>query len=64
MTTSRDKVAHNIAMRFKDAENKFSGDLGECWQEFVDEYRQVTNDYALTEEQKLHYIHNILSKDA
>lgn len=61
---SQDKLAHNIAMRFKDGENKFGGDIGECWQEFADEYRQVANDYGLTEEQKFQYLHNILKKDA
>lgn len=29
--TTPDKLAQNIAMRFKDSESKFSGDIGECW---------------------------------
>lgn len=62
--TTPNRVAHNIAMRFKDTESKFSGDIGECWQEYVDEYRQVRADYNLTPAQKLQFIHNILSKDA
>ena len=44
-STSAEKVAHNMAMRLKDRDKKFSGDVGECWQEYVDEYRQVSRDY-------------------
>lgn len=42
-----DKIAQNVAMRFKVTFSKFCGDIGECWQEFVDEYRQVSRDYRL-----------------
>lgn len=28
---AEERVAHNVAMRLKDADKKFSGDLGECW---------------------------------
>lgn len=35
--SSPDKRAHNIGMRLKDRDKKFSGSIGECWQEFVDE---------------------------
>ena len=34
---STERVAHNVAMRLKDSEKKFSVDLGENWMEFVDE---------------------------
>lgn len=61
---STDRVAHNVAMRLKDKEKKFNGDLGECWHEFVDEYEQMSIDYNLTGPQKLQYLHNIVTKDA
>ena len=43
---------------------KFHGNVGECWQEYVDEYRRVARDYGLTQHQKLDYLHNLLSGDA
>lgn len=61
---SADRVAHNVAMRLKDSEKKFSGDLGQCWIEYVDEYQQISRDYNLSASQKLQYLHNILCKDA
>lgn len=33
---SEDKTAHNIAMRLKKFESKFSGDLSKCWQDYQD----------------------------
>lgn len=51
-------------MRLKQRENKFSGDLGEAWMEFVDEYLQISRDYSLTPVQKLQYLHNLLRGDA
>lgn len=62
--SSEERVAHNVAMRLRDNDKKFSGDIGECWMEFVDEYQQIARDYKLTATQKLQYLHNILSKDA
>lgn len=47
------RLAHDIAMRLKDADKKFSGDLGECWMDFVDEYSQVALDYGLNAQHKL-----------
>ena len=38
------KLAHNVAMRFKNREDKFSGDIGEAWNEYVLEYQQVCRD--------------------
>lgn len=61
---SPEKTAHNVAMRLKDQDKKFTGELGECWSEFVDHYVQVCNDYSLTQNQRLLLMHNILSKDA
>lgn len=34
------KIAHQMSMRFKDKATKFSGELGECWMDFVAEYQQ------------------------
>lgn len=61
---SEERVAHNVAIRLKDADKKFSGDLGECWMDFLDEYQQISRDYKLNPAQKLQYLYNILSKDA
>lgn len=57
---SEDRVAHNVEMRQKDNDKKFSGDIGECWMEYFDEYQQIARDYKLTAIQKLQYLHNIL----
>lgn len=51
-------------MRLKDADKEFSGDIGECWSEFVDQYTQFSNDYHLTPQQRLLYLHIIRGKDA
>lgn len=61
---SAEKIAHNVAMRLKDASSNLSGELGECWDEFVDNYNMLAKDYSLTLEQKLQYLHNLLCKDS
>lgn len=48
-----DGVAHKIAMRFKDLGSKFSSDIGECLQEYVDKYGQVASHYGLNDKQRL-----------
>ena len=53
-----------MAMRLKESEKKFCSDFGECWQEYVDQYRQVLRDYNLKPAQKLRYLHNLLRGDA
>lgn len=63
-TIAQEKMAHNVAMRLKDTDKKFSGDLGECWHEFVDDYQQISRDYNLSATQKFQYLHNILRRDA
>ena len=60
-TPSMDKIAQNVAMRFKDSGMKFHGNEGECWQEYVDEYRPVARDYGLKQRQKFDYLHNLFS---
>lgn len=52
-SSAPDRVAHNVAMRLKERDKKFSGPLGESWMEYVDEYLQVCRDYALSPTQKL-----------
>lgn len=51
-------------MRFKNQSSKFHGNIGECWQEFVDEYCQVAQDHNLTNVYKLDYLHNLVYGDA
>ena len=63
-TGNDEQVAHRIAMRFKDESCKFSGDIGQCWNEYVSEYQQVARDYKLTETHKKQFLHNLLKGDA
>ena len=61
---SIDRLANNVAMRFEDTSLKFHVNIGECWQEYVDEYQQVARDHKLSQQQKLDYLHNLLFGDA
>ena len=63
-SSAMDKIAHNVAMRLKERDRKFSGGLGESWVEFVDEYLQICRDYSLSPTQKFQYMHNLLAGDA
>lgn len=40
-SASLNNIAHNVAMRLKDKEKKFTVSLEESWMEFVDEYLQI-----------------------
>ena len=51
-----------VAMRFRS--DKFTGDIGELWNEYVQEYQQVVRDYGLGKQEKLQYLHNIMGGDA
>lgn len=64
LASTRDRTAHNIPKRFRDASSKFSGSLGEAWTECVTEHQQVARDYDLSQNQRFQYMHNILSGDA
>lgn len=44
--------------------SKVSGELRECWAEFNDSYNKLALDYSLNQEQKRHYLHNLLREDA
>ena len=63
-SSSSDRIAHNVAMRLKENDKKFSGELGQSWMEFVDEYLQMCRDYSLSPTQRLQYLHNLLRGDA
>ena len=52
------KIAHNVGMRFRT--EKFTGGIGESWNEYAAEYQQVALDYNLGSQQKLQYLHNIM----
>lgn len=62
-TGNAEKTGQNIAMWLKDSEQNFSGNLARCWQDYKDEYEQISDDYGLREEQRLRYLHNLLCKD-
>lgn len=53
-----------MAMRLKDAEAKFFGQLDKCWVERIDSYHKMSCEYILNDEQKGQYIHNLLWNDA
>lgn len=57
-------TAHKVAMRFKEDKKKFSGAIGEYFNDFVSDYLQAARDYDLTPTQKLQYLHNVLTGDA
>lgn len=60
----KERVAHYVAVRLKNVEQKFSGSLGKCWMKSVDEYQKIARGYKLNTAQKLQYLRNILCKDA
>lgn len=57
-------LSNDISMCLKDSDNIFAGHFGESWMEHVDEYLQVSRDYNVMPQQKLHFLHSLLSKDA
>jgi len=63
-TNPPDRLAHNVAMRFKDKSAKFSGGPGEAWMEYVADYQHVSREYNLTGSQRLQFMHNLLAGDA
>lgn len=58
------RAAQNVAVRFHDQTAKFSGNLGESWNEFVAEYQQVAREYKLTAAQKLQVMYSLLHGDS
>lgn len=53
-----------MRLKIKISANRFSGGIGECWQKYADEYRQVTSDNGFKHKQKIQYLHSILFKHA
>lgn len=62
--SSYQKVVHNISIRLQREENKFRGEIGQSWNEYVSGYMQVARDHGLTPQQNLLYLQNILDGDA
>ena len=54
------RVHHDIAIRFKNKEDKFSGELNQNWERFKRIYERVSFDYNLNNQQKLQFLHNLL----
>lgn len=48
----------------KDEDKKFSGDVGECWMDYVDDYLQVAVYHNISPPQNLQYLHNLLPNEA
>jgi hypothetical protein len=57
------KIAHSMATRFK-IEQKFTGKLGEDLTEYISNYMDATNDYNLTNQQKMDFMHHLLDGEA
>lgn len=53
-------LAHRVSLSFEEDPFKFSGEI----KGFLDEYDFVGHEFGLSEEQKLRYLHNLLSGDA
>ena len=58
------RVAHNMSQRFKHSDDKFSAQTGQKIEEFFTNYEIAANDYKLTEEQKLKFLHNLFGGQA
>lgn len=58
------KTIYNVVMRLKHVNQKFLGDLAQCWYDHKDEFEEVTADFDLSNHQRFPFLHNILCKDA
>jgi hypothetical protein len=58
------RVAHNMATRFKSSDDKFSGKLDENLTEYLNNYMDACQDYSLTPQQKLDYLHHMFDGEA
>jgi hypothetical protein len=61
---SAGRIAHNMATRFKLADDKFSGKLDENLTEYLNNYMDASNDYGLTLQQKFNYLHHLFDGEA
>lgn len=60
---STKRISHQAAMRLKNEEAKFDGDLGECWTEFVEITINLPLIAISQNNKKMLYLHNLLSKN-
>lgn len=51
-------TSHNVAATHKSSNQKFSGDLAECWHEYIDHKNQIDKDYKIFFSQKFQCLHN------
>ena len=58
------RAHHDMAQRFKDKDNKYGGSEEENLSEFLDSYSAISNDYNLTQQQRLQYFHNLFKEEA
>ena len=58
------KIAHNIAIRFKDKYDKFSGDIYENWKNYLSEYLNECSDYSVPIEKRVQFRYHVLKDDA
>ena len=59
----RTKNAQGIILRFKDRESKFSGELKQNVMEYFAAYEAACDDFELTPQEQLRYLHNLFSGD-
>ena len=55
------EITQNVTMRF--LREKFTGNIGESWNEHVAEYQQLYLGYNLGNQQKLQYLHDVMGGD-
>lgn len=58
------RIHHDISHRFKDKDNKYGGSDEEDLFEHLMTYDTIAEDYEMSEDQKLRYVHNIFKKEA
>jgi hypothetical protein len=63
-TTDATRAAHNLGLRFKQVEDKYSGEMSECLSEKLSHYVTAADDYELTNEQRLRFLHNIFTGES
>lgn len=63
-TSHNNRVHHDIAQRFKSKESKYAGNDEEDIPEFFSIYEITAEDYEMSQEQKLRYVHNIFKDEA
>ena len=61
--TSDQKLAHNVASRFK-REDRYTGKIGEDINEVINNYCETASDYELSTDQMLKYFHNEFDGEA